>query len=1159
MAYYVKGKTYTDHPLMDEICYNCKLILKSIVIKNDVLAMQKETKNSLGNAEMFFLMHDKSYIDFDTFNFTREIYEAYGYDNKQIKKYLEDRYSIPVSDRDSLTQFANEYFKANFEEENDYYRMLMGLPPFNTGEEYYIWLTSSDIPANYSKQVHLDLPLHEQPIDLINLLYENGTIDNLRKIFVGSNYSYMMYLGSRKIDLYTARKAAKWDILYMPNVYYLVRDKFIDFYKVNRETYMTRSYQEFFSQSGEYYDQMMILIVLAETFSNLIADTPQWYIRRDIFDLRSCKYFLESSGVEYFKIIPLKYQIRIVKNLNRLIKYKSSNQNIEDIIDIFDSPNTKIYRYWLYKKIGSDPAVKGSNKSDSKIKVEPKSETPIDDGVYDFGDIDVGPGSASGDYDYGDLDNGTDPDTVVINDKDYDFNIMRKDPEPEDPDDPDILPGGNRIDSSKGYTLEFIASDYRDSYDDYIKDNKFRTYYDDITLQDKYWDGEDSHEYVKNKILEQDFTIQGTKYMSVEYQVSMKEWLYQSEYMLGMIMDSKLYDSMSDIRIAIPSIDENATFKLSDLFLFLVILSNTYYRNDINGDETLIRVPDDLSEGDEPTIDQNHYAWKKKYFPEMFVQKNGRIHGFNSTLDKNKLIEVLERRHSHLRFGMPDEDGLNALNNEEYKERADKWLSELGVFDFIVPDESISSIEDLVTVYETNTDIYNKIREASIHAANQDDRKYLDYIFQELFTRPFDTDFYTIIEKDGTKKEYKDLVSVLQERDYLLYDVFMTINTESNIETKQDLMRSIMNDAVDTLDYYLSSDGFPYLYSFVSIESFGAMVKYIYLIIGFFKSYKVYFLDPYYTLQADDELENSVRPVDVINEYKITNRKWDKHHVADAIGAIKNTRSLSDLGESEMHEIADIYAYYDPDPLMDFDLNGIDAEKGEIEEVTDIDCGTADPTSTPHYTTFNGGKSYLGIVNIRDLNGGNANEDFGDYYSINGGEAYDPDVNKTDAMGSQKFNYIIDGGAAGKDEFISNTFHLKLVGTELAGNVIISKKKENVLEIKPDGLYVSDSAFGTADQFNTMIATMNSISNNISSESSIALEDIEVLLNPAIRHNRIMSVLNPITENMEYVNKMMYNDTFIRELNQFVDSLVASLNAKYNDDILNVYAWEELN
>ena len=1155
MAYYVKGKAYTNHPLMDEICYNCKLILKSIVIKNDILAMQKETKNSLNNAEMFFLMHDKSYVDFDTFNFTREIYEAYGYDNKQIRDYLENRYYIPEKDRDSLTEFANEYFKENFVEENDYYRMLIGLPPFNSGEEYYIYLTSSDIPANYSKQVMFDLPLHEQPIELINLLYENGTIDNLRKIFVGSNYSYMMYLGSKKIDLYTARKAAKWDILYIPNVYYLVKDKFIDFYKINRETYMTRSYQEFFSQSGEYYDQMMILIVLAETFANLITDTPQWYIRRDIFDLRSCKYFLESSGVDYFKIIPLKYQIRIVKNLNRLIKYKSSNQNIADILDIFSSPNTKIYKYWLYKKIGPDTAIKGT---ESDTKIEPKiinTVQPIDDGIFNFGDLDESTIVTPGDYDFGDLLEGVSYDSLA--DGDYDFNILRKDPEPIDPEDPDILPGGNKVDSSKGYTLEFIASDYRDSYDGYIKDNKYRKSYNSITLQDKYWDGEDDHEYVKSKILEQDFTIQGTKYMSVEYQVSMKEWLYQTEYMLGMILDSKLYNSMSDIRIAIPSIDENATFKLSDLFLFLVIMSNSYYRKDLSGSETSIITPDDISEGDEPIVDEDHFDWKKKRFPEIFVQKNGRIHGFNSTLNKDELIKILERRHSHLRFGMPDEEGSNGLTDEEYKEKADEWISELGVFDFIVPDDSISNINDLITIYESNTKVYNKIKNAIVNSANQDDRKYIEYIYQELFTRPFDTDLYTRIDEEGNKQEYTDLISILQERDYILYDVFMSISSENNIDTKQDLMRSIMNDTIDTLDYYLSEDRFNYLYSFVSINSFGSMIKYIYLLMNFFKSYKVYFLDPYYTIQADDELENSVRPIDVINNYNINLYKWDKSHVADTIGGIRNSRSIKDLGGSNMREIADIFAYYNPDPLMDFDLNGVDAEKGE-EDTVNIDCGKADPNSITHYTTFNGGKSYLGLVTIRDINGGEANEDYIEYYSINGGEAYDLDINKTDAMGSQMFNYNIDGGAAAKDEFISNTIHLKLIGTELEGNVIVSKKKDNVLEIKPDGLFVSDKAFGTADQFKTMIDTMNSIIGNISSESTIKLEDIEILLNATFRHNRIMSILNPITEDMEYVNKMMYDDRFVKELKQFIDSLILSMKSRYSDDKLNIYAWEEL-
>ena len=88
---------------------------------------------------------------------------------------------------------------------------------------------------------------------------------------------------------------------------------------------------------------IMILLILAQTFNDMIVDTPEWYIRRDIFDIRSVQYFLESYGVKFFKEIPLKYQIRIVKNLNKLIKYKSSNKNFADILEIFAAKNTSIY------------------------------------------------------------------------------------------------------------------------------------------------------------------------------------------------------------------------------------------------------------------------------------------------------------------------------------------------------------------------------------------------------------------------------------------------------------------------------------------------------------------------------------------------------------------------------------------------------------------------------------------------------------------------------------------------------------------------------------------------------------------------------------------------------------------------------------------------
>jgi hypothetical protein len=877
----------------------------------------------------------------------------------------------------------------------------------------------------------------------------------------------MLYLGDKSIDLYSARKAAKWDILYMPNVYYLVEDKFIDFYKINRDVYVNRSYQEFFSQSGEYYDQMMILIVLAETFANMVTDVPQWYIRRDIFDLRSCKYFLESSGVDYFKIIPLKYQIRIVKNLNILIKYKSSNKNANDILDIFDVPNTRIYKYWLYKKLDSD--------------------------------------------------------------------------------------------SENGYSLEFIASDFEESYDDYIKDTKYRYSYDDITKDDKYWDGEDSHEYVKEQILNQEFTIQGTKYLSIEYQVSLRKWLYQTEYMLGLLLDTKLYDGLANITIAIPSINDTTNFRISDLFLFLVCLSNSYEIGEAEGKgENDIREPDIISDGEIPTYDENHYDWKKKYMPEMFACKQGRIHGFNSTLDKKAFIKILERRHSHLIFGSPDDIGEDALTDAEYKERADEWLAELGIFDFVVPDDSITTIDDLIGVYEINTKIYETIRSKIINADNEDDKKFYEYIYQELFTRPFDTNFYTTV-KYGVPYIYPDLVQILKDRDYILYDTYNTVVNEANIETKQDLMRSIMNDTVDTLEYYLSGDGFEYLYSFVPINSFAAVTKYIYLMLSFFKSYKVYFLDPYYSLIVDDELDNSVRPVDVISEKRIINYKWDKSLVADTASGMNLDKWMVDLGESEMYEIADIYAHYDPDPLLDLDIDGTTAEKGEIEDTTNVDGGYADPMSALPYVTLNGGNSYLGMINFNNMDGGEAYEANREYYIVDGGKAHDPDVNKMDCMGSQMFNYMIDGGSAAKREFMNNSIHTKLIGTEFQMNALISTAEGNPIQVVSDGLFVDINSFGSQAEFDNTVHTLIDLANQIYIGNNTIDEDIAVIADKDLRLSRIRRILNSIIINMLEVNYLMKDNHFINMVYNEIDAVISVFDSHYTtEDSTNPYIWQDL-
>ena len=1086
MAYSINGKVYTDHPMMDEVCFNCKKILNGIVIKNDVLALNCETEESLREAEIFYIQEENGYVPFSIYPFTIDELIAFGYNDINAKIYSEDRSRIPESDRSSLTDFVNNNFKNTFEEKNNYYRMLTGLPKYGSGDEYYVELDTSIIPDTYRgflvKNSNGKYYIHEQDNKIITFLYSSGYIDEVRKEYIGSNYSYLNFLGEKAIDLYTARKAAKWDILYIPNVYYQVEDRFTELYRINRDMYVNRSYQEFFAQTGDYYDQLMILIVLCQTFSDIVTEVPEWYIRRDVFDIRSCQYFLESYGVTFFKIIPLKYQIKLVKNLNKLIKYKSSNKNIEDILEIFNSKDTKILKYWLYKK--------------RKMN---------EDGTYVESD--------------------------------------------------DIM---------DMYDLEFISSNVNDSYDSYIKDSKYRTPYDDITLMDKYWDGENSHSYTKELIMNRDFTVEATKYMSIEYDVSLENYSYQMEYFLGLLLDSHFFSD--DIKIAVPSINDTTSFRLADLFLFLIVLTNAYESKQ-NGDRVNeIRYPVEF-EGEKPTVnDETYYNWKKKYLPEIYVPKYGRVNGFN-VINKEELKELLLRRHSHFRFGFGDTEGSVPKTNEEYKQEAIQWVYELGILDYINPGDTnhpIEAVSDIVDIYNNNTKIYKNLKKAIANAENADDKKTLEYVYQEMFTKKFDKEFYLLTYS----WEYaKDLSEVLKDRDYILYKYYVNAISDSNIENKKDTIRLIMNDVIGTLEYYVQGFGLNYIFNFTSTESFSAIVKYISLIIGFFKSYKVYFLDPYTTIRSgstgyENNLENSAKAIDNINEMKFTHYRADKSFTEDSVGGFNIELHKKDYAESDLigNEIVDIYSYYDKDPLSDSDYNGLNAEDGEASGAHDVNGGVADDKLNLPYNTINGGSSYLGTLDFSDINGANADEYYKEYFIIDGGEAHDPDVMKTDAMGSQMFNYNIDGGCAGKKEFISNTVHFKIIGTELIGDIIISPRCKYLAIIEDEkgefGLYVDDNKFASGAQFDNLKESMDTIIAIISAFGEETMDNILILLDKDLRIKTITRIVDDITYNFSYAVEEIYYDGLDGRIKQNADESAAILKNNYTAN--NPFAWEDL-
>ena len=588
MAYKLNGKSYTDHALMDEVIYNAKLIINGIILKNTRVADLYETEDMMLQAD-YLLAIDNGSMMLNFFPFTKDMLMAYGYDRIQAADIMVDWTLIPKEDRESLLDFCCKWFVDHYEEKNPYYRHLNGLPSYGT-DEYNIYIDPDD-PKLFVEDANVDFnyeaPLHEYSTRDINTLEALGIMNDIRAQYTGFEYSYIHNLGTRKIDPIKARIAKQWDILWMPDVEFLVKSRFKQLYAINRDIYMRRTYQEAYIYMSDYYDEAMMLMITCQTLSDLINELPEWYIRRDIFDLRSVKYFLDSNGVKFFKEIPLKFQIKIVKNLNRLIRYKSTTKNILDILEIFRQEGTTVYKYYIFKHF-----LYNKNFEDETHPILPE---PFDmaDYSWDFGFEDED--NIMYDPEHG----GIMWDMLCDSETDVDHSGECRIIDFGDEDDDTLLTGEetdkvadakerDRIihdENGNVYKLEFVRVPIDGSYDDYIKDEIYREEYDTVTLQDKYWDGENTHYLVRNNHLKKDFTLEGTKYMILDYSISASDYFYQICYFLGLLFNSNI--DTDDIVVSIPSISTDVDFSLTDICVFLVCVSNKF--NNMSLD---IKLPD---------------------------------------------------------------------------------------------------------------------------------------------------------------------------------------------------------------------------------------------------------------------------------------------------------------------------------------------------------------------------------------------------------------------------------------------------------------------------------------------------------------------------------------------------------------------------------------
>ena len=343
---------------------------KNLVVKNETRAKENETEDSARLAGHYIFAYEgldkfESYSDW-----TYEEFVQVGMTGDVLLYVSAGLMDIPDEYKPALLEIRRNQEITFYEERNNYYRMLHGLPDYGTEPI----MTSFNKPVTELTQAEL-------------FKLELGELDELKKEY--PHLEYLNYLGDRSIDYYTARKANNYDILYYQK--YILEEeqtaKFIEFFYQCRYYVTIANYSKAFKHMY-YYDAFVILLILFMAMHRYINELYNFAINKDFFSLEDIKNTFLSYGLPFFPEIPLKYQRNIAHNINRLLQYKGTDKVLVDIVKLFGFNNVELYRYYLVKDfkrdVTGDPIIDVSNLSasyDLKFAQVPFNSTDISEAL----------------------------------------------------------------------------------------------------------------------------------------------------------------------------------------------------------------------------------------------------------------------------------------------------------------------------------------------------------------------------------------------------------------------------------------------------------------------------------------------------------------------------------------------------------------------------------------------------------------------------------------------------------------------------------------------------------------------------------------------------------------------------------------------------------
>ena len=357
-------------------------IIDFIEIKDESKAKKFETRSIKSKAIMWMnakLKRD-GYITYKSFwNFSMFQEVELNIKINMFKYYMDNPSSVPIKFRNNLLEKGRQLFLDSYEEENDYYRTLNGLPPYGTKQSDFIYL---------SEPIRNQLHAPDEPLHLLSSVIQNNymnTDDYKRLIKENPDKEYLKYLGIYKIDIFTARSAKDFEIIRYtlnrsdinPNLI----DKFSSVYADYREYVVVTLYNSQLEDIYKGYRNFMGMIIMMMTLLQLTNVSVESVTNKKFLDDSMLHIVLSMYGVPDDLLLTNEVRRKLVNNILLLTKEKATDDVYYRLVDILGYTDVVISKLLLMKgmKFDSDNDFKAINENEPYfLQIDLKDKNPYE-------------------------------------------------------------------------------------------------------------------------------------------------------------------------------------------------------------------------------------------------------------------------------------------------------------------------------------------------------------------------------------------------------------------------------------------------------------------------------------------------------------------------------------------------------------------------------------------------------------------------------------------------------------------------------------------------------------------------------------------------------------------------------------------------------------